>query len=93
MITIDDGAAMALRSGGRSLLPGGIAAVAGDFSEGAAVAIRNGGGETIGRGLVAYSAVDLQRIAGEQSDRIHELLGYHNGDAAIHADDMVLVDE
>ena len=47
----------------------------------------------IARGLVAYSSDDLRRIAGRRSDEIHGILGFHNGDVAVHRDDLVLVDQ
>lgn len=93
VVVVDGGAHRALQSGGKSLLPGGIVSVTGDFTEGAPVDVRTEDGETVARGLVAYSAVDLQRIAGRSSNEIEPELGFTNGDAAIHADDLVLVDD
>lgn len=91
VIQVDDGAVRALRSRGKSLLPGGITSVSGDFKEGAPVEVRGPDGTPIARGLVAYSSEDLQRIAGRSSAEIHAELGFYNGDCAIHADDLALV--
>src|SRR5579863_8990183 len=53
VLTVDDGAAAALRRG-TSLLPAGVIAVEGNFDRGDAVVVRNGGRE-IARGISAYS--------------------------------------
>ena len=92
-ISLDQGAAVAVRGMGKSLLPKGISGVSGDFRAGAAVSLVNPDGNEIARGLVAYSSDDLRRIAGRRSDEIHGILGFHNGDVAVHRDDLVLVDQ
>ena len=92
VLVVDDGAVAALQRGGTSLLPGGIRAVTGDFAPGASVEVRSEQGGAVARGLVAYGAADLQRIAGRPSGEIQALLGFHNGDAVIHVDDLVLAD-
>src|SRR6188472_2374840 len=56
-LTIDAGAAAALRRG-KSLLPAGVIRVDGDFGRGDAVVIRGPDGAELGRGLVAYDAPD-----------------------------------
>ncbi|HUN50239.1 MAG TPA: glutamate 5-kinase, partial [Candidatus Sulfotelmatobacter sp.] len=55
-VTVDAGAARALRSG-KSLLPAGVTRVEGVFSRGDCVAIRDERGAEIGRGLIAYDAL------------------------------------
>ena len=60
-LTIDAGAAAALRRG-KSLLPAGVIRVDGDFGRGDAVVIRGPDGAEIGRGLVAYDAEDAAKI-------------------------------
>ncbi len=93
VISVDDGAAGALRAQGRSLLPRGITGVTGDFRAGAAVAIQSETGREIARGIVNYGAADLKRIAGRRSEEIAGILGYQNGDEAVHRDDLVLIEE
>ena len=88
-LTVDDGAAGALRRG-KSLLPAGIVAVDGVFERGDAVIIRNRTGTEAGRGLSAYSSVDIGRIAGHKSDEIAGILGYRGRDEIIHRDDLVV---
>jgi len=89
VVTIDDGAAAALRRG-NSLLPKGVLAVEGSFERGDAVVIRSRDGRELARGLAAYASTDAQAIVGHKSDEIESILGYHNGDEMIHRDDMVV---
>ncbi len=88
-IIVDDGAALALRRG-RSLLPAGVVAVEGIFERGDAVIVRTRAGAEAGRGLSAYSSVDICRIAGHKSGEIHDILGYRGRDEIIHRDDLVV---
>jgi glutamate 5-kinase len=92
-IRVDRGAEVAIRSQGRSLLPSGVRSVVGEFPAGAPVGITNEDGVEIARGLAAYSAAELRAIAGHRSEEIATLLGFHNGDAAVHRDDLVPADE
>jgi glutamate 5-kinase len=89
-LTVDDGAAQALRGGG-SLLPVGITAVDGEFERGDTVRVSAALGREIGRGIVNYRAADLARIRGRQSDEIEGILGYHYGDEVIHHNDLVVL--
>jgi len=89
-LTIDDGAARALRSAGKSLLPAGITGVEGDFEPGDTVSVIANGVE-LARGLVAYPAAELRKISGLQSAAIEARLGYKSTDEAIHRDDLVIL--
>ena len=88
---VDDGAARALRDGGKSLLPAGIVAVDGDFELGDTVTIVTRDGVEFARGLAAYPADDLRKIQGLQSAGIEARLGYKSIDEAIHRDDLVIL--
>ncbi len=90
-ITVDDGAARALREGGKSLLPAGITAVDGAFELGDTVSVVSASGTEIARGLVAYPADDLRKISGLQSAGFEARLGYRSIDEAIHRDDLVIL--
>jgi len=90
-LTVDDGAAGALRRG-KSLLPAGIVAVEGVFERGDAVIIRTRAGIEAGRGLSAYSSDDVRRIAGYKSGEIAGILGYRGRDEIIHRDDLVVTE-
>ncbi len=90
-LTLDDGAVKALASGGRSLLPIGVTAVAGEFERGAVVACADGQGREIARGLVNYSAEEARRIMRKPSIEIEALLGYVDEPELIHRDNLVLL--
>ena len=54
--------------------------------------IRTRSGSEAGRGLSAYSSIDIQRIAGHKSGEIAEILGYRGRDEIIHRDDLVVTE-
>jgi glutamate 5-kinase len=89
-ITVDSGAARALRERGGSLLPAGITAVEGDFERGDTVLIIGPKGKELARGIVRYGSADLAQIKGNRSDAIADLLGFTAGPAAVHRNDMIL---
>jgi glutamate 5-kinase len=89
-VTIDDGAAIALRKGG-SLLPVGIRQVTDGFSRGATVRIVDLSGAEIALGMTNYSASDLQQILGRRSEEIEDILGFTEGDEAVHHNNMLLL--
>jgi glutamate 5-kinase len=90
-LTVDDGAARALREGGKSLLPAGIIAVTGEFELGDTVSVVTASGGELARGLVAYGSDELHKISGLQSAGIEARLGYKSTDEAIHRDDLVIL--
>ncbi len=90
-VTVDDGAARAVKDGGKSLLPAGITAVDGDFELGDTVSVMTTTGVELARGLVAYPAGELRKISGLQSAAIEARLGYKSTDEAIHRDDLVIL--
>lgn len=91
-IHIDRGAAVAITTRGKSLLPVGVARVDESFERGETVRIFAGNHE-IARGVVRYSAHELDQIKGLHSDQIRDLLGYDYGDEVIHHNDMVILDQ
>ena len=90
-ITIDAGAAAAVRAG-KSLLPAGVVAVAGGFERGAAIVIKSQTGETVAQGLAAYSSAEIAALAGKKSEEIEKILGYRRRPAVVERDDLVLKD-
>jgi glutamate 5-kinase len=88
-LIVDAGAVKALRAG-KSLLPAGVRRVEGQFQRGDAVQIVVDGGDEVGRGLVAYDAVDAERIAGRNSGEIEAILGFAGRAEMIHRDDLAL---
>jgi len=89
-LSIDDGAILALRKGG-SLLPVGIRDVFGTFSRGATLRITDLSGSEVALGMTNYDASDLTRIIGRKSDEIEEILGFSDGDEAVHHNNMLLL--
>ncbi len=90
IIRIDDGAARALTTGGKSLLPSGIAAVSGQFNVGDPVQFAGPDGQVLGNGLVNYSAGDIDKIKGLRTSEIAGCLGEKPYDEVIHRDNLVL---
>ncbi|MEZ4392994.1 MAG: glutamate 5-kinase [Polyangiales bacterium] len=90
-LVVDDGARKALVEGNRSLLPSGVRAVRGDFRRGDPVELEGLDGAPFARGLVAYGALEMERIRGRNTREISELLGVHHGDEAVHKDDLALL--
>ena len=90
-VVVDDGAVAKVREEGKSLLPIGVTEVLGEFSRGDVVAVRSPAGLEIARGLANYSSAEARLIARKPSATISALLGYDNGPALIHRDNLVLV--
>ncbi len=89
-VTVDKGAASALKEHSRSLLPAGVMKAEGKFQRGDIVDVLDEKGKHIGYGISNYSSSDLALIGGKHSDRIGDLLGYDYGDEVVHRNNMVL---
>ena len=89
-IQVDEGAARALLKNGKSLLPSGIVGAEGEFEMGNTVSIIGPDGREIGRGIVNYSASEVQRIKGVQTKDIEQVLGYKDFDEVIHRNNLAL---
>jgi glutamate 5-kinase len=87
-VTVDAGAARALREGAASLLPVGIVDVQGGFDAGDAVDVRDGR-SAIGKGICNYSAEELRQVMGLKSAQVREVLPRAT-DEAVHRDYFVL---
>jgi glutamate 5-kinase len=88
MIKIDRGAGEAVLNN-RSLLPSGIHHVEGSFKRGDCVKILCGN-RIVALGLVEYSAAELRKIQGRQSQDIIRILGYCTSKVAVHKDNLVI---
>ncbi len=86
-VVIDDGAARAIGAG-KSLLPAGVIEVSGAFDKGDAIRVLDSARREVARGLARYDASDAKRIMGRKSSEIESVLGYDDGAALIHADDL-----
>jgi len=92
-ISLDRGAADALRSKGRSLLASGIREVRGEFASGDCVSLLDSDGVEFGRGLVNYPAADVLKVKGMRSQEIPRVLGYKVADEIVHRDNFVLIED
>jgi glutamate 5-kinase len=92
-LVVDDGARGAITAHGRSLLPSGLREIRGSFGVGACVHCLGLDGREFARGLVNYSAAELERIKGRHSREIEAALGYKVSDEIIHRDDLVVLEE
>jgi len=90
-IVVDQGAHNALVQKGKSLLPSGLKEVRGLFGVGECVRCIDHQGREFARGLVNYSAQELNQIKGLHTSKIEKILGYKAYDEIIHRDDLVLL--
>jgi len=90
-VTIDDGAAKALRQRGKSLLATGITETTGRFEAGEVLMIRDVTGHEVARGLSNYTSSELRLIIGRQSDEFAEILGRGAYAEVVHRDNMVVL--
>ena len=88
-IVLDNGAALAVRERGTSLLPVGVTAIEGDFLRGEAVACVDPQGQEVARGLVNYSSDEARLIMKKTTREIEATLGYMVEPELIHRDNMV----
>jgi glutamate 5-kinase len=91
-VVVDQGAHDAITQRGRSLLPKGLREVHGNFGVGECVRCVDPHGAEFARGLVNYSAAELEKIKGLHSTRIEAALGYKTTDEVIHRNDLVLTE-
>ena len=90
-VMVDDGAKKAIVQKGKSLLPSGVVKIRGSFDRGDLVTCQGPCGKQFARGLVNYSATELEKIKGLRSDQIESTLGYKYSDEVIHRDDLVVL--
>ncbi|MDN5344708.1 MAG: glutamate 5-kinase [Clostridia bacterium] len=90
-VQVDAGAARAIGRQGKSLLPGGVTAVEGEFDQGAIISIVDPEGKEIARGLANYPAAEIRRIQGRKTKEIGEILGYKDYDEIVHRDNMIVL--
>jgi len=90
-ITVDQGAYEAVVRRGKSLLPSGLKEIHGSFGVGECVRCLDLQGREFARGLVNYSAQELNQIKGLHTSKIEKVLGYKAYDEIIHRDDLVLL--
>ncbi len=92
-LTVDGGAARALTSRGKSLLPSGLTRVEGRFDKGDLVRVVDESGREVARGLTYYGSSDLKKIAGVKTSEIESVLGQMLYEEVVHRDYMVLTSD
>ena len=90
-LTVDDGAAKALKKNDCSLLAAGINQVEGNFQRGDIVDICDLKGVKLGSGITNYTSVEVHSIKGAQSGNITDLLGYDSGSEVVHRNNLVIL--
>ncbi|TIC86236.1 glutamate 5-kinase [Crenobacter intestini] len=88
-LTVDEGAARALRERGTSLLPVGVTRVDGRFLRGDVVACVDAHGAEVARGLANYGSEEARLIMRRPTRDIEGILGYLVEPELIHRDNMV----
>ena len=89
-VIVDEGAALKLRTEGKSLLPIGMTTVEGDFSRGDVIAVRDPSGAEIARGLANYASAEARLLCRKPSSEFERLLGYTAEAEMVHRDNLVL---
>jgi glutamate 5-kinase len=90
-LVVDAGAKKALVDGKKSLLPSGVRRIEGRFGAGDPVRVVDEASGEFARGLCAFDAEEIEKIAGRRSADLPALLGYAAADEVIHRDDLVLL--
>jgi glutamate 5-kinase len=85
-ITVDAGARDALVGRGTSLLPAGVTAVRGQFTEGSVVAIITADGAMVARGLALMSSDQVESALGRRSSDLPDGVPA----VVVHRDDLVV---
>jgi glutamate 5-kinase len=88
---LDAGAAEAVCKKGSSLLAIGVTKVNGSFQRGSVVSLHDPSGQEIARGLCNYPSSEVEKICGQTSDKISEILGHRPYENVVHRDNLVLM--
>lgn len=90
-LVLDEGAVVALRERGKSLLPSGILEVQGDFLPGDPVSCLNTNGKEFAKGLVNVSSQTLANIKGYKNSEIQQKFGTQEYEEVIHRDNLAIL--
>lgn len=89
-LTIDSGACNALCREGKSLLPIGVIAVEGSFSQGDLVTVLDQEGNELGRGLSNFSNEELILIQNKISSEIAAIIDRPAAEEVIHRNNLII---
>ena len=90
-LIVDAGAANALKTKGRSLLPVGVTDLRGSFDRGDIVAIETEDGERIATGLINYGSDLAHQMFGKTTAQLVDRQMLLEGVALVHRDNLALV--
>ena len=90
-LVLDNGAVVALKERGVSLLPAGVTAVEGVFSAGDTVELVESNGVVVARGLVAFDSEEIPQMLGRSTKELAKELGPEYERELVHRDDLVLL--
>ncbi len=90
-VVLDEGAVVAVRDRGKSLLPAGVTTVTGAFAVGDAIVLKGSDGRAVARGLAGMSSADLDVVKGMKSSDITDVLPDVAGREVVHRDHLVIV--
>lgn len=90
-LEIDSGAAHALLSQGKSLLPAGVKKIHGSFNAGDVIKVHQGK-SCVAVGISNFDHRDAARVAGKHSKEISKLLGETLYNEIIHRDNLVILE-
>lgn len=90
-IVIDAGAATAIKDSKKSLLAAGVKEVRGNFRKGDVVSVRTEKQLEVARGVVSFSAQEVERIKGRNTADIRRALGLGSFPEVIHRDSLALL--
>jgi len=91
-LIVNDGAREALVKRKASLLAAGVTKVQGQFERGDVVSIVDSSGKEFARGIVNYSSTEAQRISGQHSEVIDEMIEQRNYDALVTRNNIAFLD-
>ena len=90
-ITVNKGAKDAIVQNQKSLLSIGIMNIKGEFQRGEIVSIIDEENQEFARGISNYDSSDIEKIKGNHSDKICEILGYKFDDDVVLKDNLVII--
>ncbi len=89
-LTLDAGAAKAIRERGVSLLAVGVQSVSGRFQRGDVVRILDPDGNVLAQGLSNYASEDVAKLKGIRSEEFGDHIAYVGEPELVHRDNLVL---
>lgn len=90
-LTVDDGAARALREGGSSLLAKGVSGSTGTYAAGEIVTVEDSSGSAFARGRIEFSSAEMNTFCGASSEQLRRHFPGRKRLEVIHRDHLVML--